>query len=108
MLENQPIATAFMGNRHALKILQVFQPILVFNVHVIAREEVGVLEHWLTMMPGLEQTIELMRKIEWNLMEEARLLSPFNECPTPDHCLVMNIIAWNCKGTLKPNFQNHV
>ena len=45
MLENQPIATAFMGNRHALKILQVFQPILVFNLHVIAREEVGVLEH---------------------------------------------------------------
>lgn len=24
MLENQPIATAFMGNKHALKILQMF------------------------------------------------------------------------------------
>lgn len=42
------------------------------------------------------------------MMEEARLLPPFNECPTPDHCSVMNIITWNCRGTLKPNFQNHV
>ena len=59
-------------------------------------------------MPGSEQTIELMRKTGWNLKEVVRLLSPFNECPTPDSCLVMNIIAWNCKGALKPNFQNHV
>ena len=41
-------------------------------------------------------------------MEEARLLPPFDECPTPNHWLVMNIIAWNCKGVLKPEFQNHV
>lgn len=41
-------------------------------------------------------------------MEEARLLPPFDECPTPDHQLVMNIIAWNYRGALKPNFQNHV
>ena len=41
-------------------------------------------------------------------MEEERLLPPFDECPTPNHCLVMNIIAWNCRGALKPSFQNHV
>ena len=52
-----------------------------------------MLEHWLTMMLGSEQTIELMRKTGWNLKEVVRLLSPFNECPTPDNCLVMNIIA---------------
>lgn len=35
------------------------------------------------------------------------LLSP-DECPTPIHSLTMNIIVWNSRGVLKPNFQNHV
>ena len=32
----------------------------------------------------------------------------FDECPTSNLDLTMNIIAWNCRGTLKPNFQSHV
>ena len=46
--------------------------------------------------------------IGWNLREEAKSLPPYNECPTPIHTLVMNIIVWNYKGALKPSFQNHV
>lgn len=41
-------------------------------------------------------------------MEEVKLLPPFDECQTPNHRLVMNIIAWNYRGTLKPNFLAHV
>jgi len=52
--------------------------------------------------------MELVKKTGWNLMEEARLLPPFDECPTPNHRLVMNIITWNCRGALKLEFQNHV
>lgn len=52
-----------MGNKHAINILQVFQTISAFNLHVITREkEIGVLEHYLTIMLESEQTIELMRK----------------------------------------------
>ena len=68
----------------------------------------GVLEHCVTLMPGRGQTMEMVRMTRWNLMEEARLLAPFDKCPSPNHCLVMNIIAWNCRGALKPSFQNHV
>ena len=32
----------------------------------------------------------------------------YDECPTPYHSLVMNIIIWNCRGALKPSFQKHV
>ena len=53
-------------------------------------------------------TMELVRKTVWIPMEEALYLPPFDECPSPNHCLVMNIIAWNCRGALKPSFQNHV
>lgn len=44
----------------------------------------------------------------WNLMGEAKLLPPVDECLIPNHCLVVNIIAWNCRGALKPSFQNHL
>ena len=52
--------------------------------------------------------MELVKKTGWNLMEEVRLLPPFDECPNPSRQLVINIIAWNCRGALKPEFQNHV
>lgn len=31
-----------------------------------------------------------------------------NVCPTPFHHFIMNIIAWNCRGALKPSFQEHI
>ena len=64
--------------------------------------------HCVTMMLGRGQMMELVRKTGWNLMEEAKYLLSFDECPTLNHCLVMNIITWNCRGALKPSFQNHV
>ena len=36
------------------------------------------------------------------------MLSPFDDCPTPKHIFLMNIIMWNCRGALKPSFQKHV
>lgn len=80
-----------------------------FNIQSIATEKLmGVLEHCVTMMSGKGQTMEMVRKTKWNLMEEAKYLPPFDECPTPNHCLIMNIIAWNYRGALKPSFQSHV
>lgn len=88
-----------MGNRHATKLLQVFQPITEFNIHSIAAKKmIGVMEHCVTFMPGRGQTKEMVRIIGWNLIEEAKFLPPFDECPTLNRCLVMNIIVWNCRG----------
>ena len=44
----------------------------------------------------------------WSLREEAMLMLPFNVSCTSDHSIIMNVIIWNCRGALKPNFQNHV
>ena len=35
-------------------------------------------------------------------------MRPFDECPPSNHVLIMNIIIWNSRGSLKPNFQNYV
>lgn len=39
---------------------------------------------------------------------EAKPLPPANVCPSPIHILPMNIISWNCKGTLRAAFRSHV
>ena len=36
------------------------------------------------------------------------VMRPFDECPPSNHVLIMNIIIWNSRGSLKPNFQNYV
>ena len=70
--------------------------------------EMGFLQHNLTLIPGRGQTTEMMRKIGWNLREEAKSLPPVDECPTLYHSLIMNITIWNYRGALKLSFQKHV
>ena len=109
MLELQPISTSVMGNRHATKLSQGFKPTLEFSMHSSTRKmNMGVLKHCLTLCLGRGRTKERMTKLGWNLRIEAEWLPPFYECPTPNHHLIVNIIIWNSRGVLKPNFQNHV
>ena len=77
------------------------EPITEFNLlSIVAKKMLGML--------GQGQMMEVVRMIRWNLMEEAIFLLPFDVCSPPNHCLIMNIITWNCQGALKPSFQNHV
>ena len=80
----------------------------------------GVLQHSLTLYPREGQTREVLKWTGWNLRYEAKSMSPFDECLTPNHNFLMNIviwvykkkkkkiIIWNCKGALKPSFQSRV
>ena len=95
--------------REATKLIQVFKPTMAFNLHMVSQEmELGVLQHMVTLLPGEGQMKEVLKQTGWNLREEAKLGPPFDECPTPDHTFLMNIIIWNCRGALKPSFQNRI
>ena len=37
-----------------------------------------------------------------------KALQPFDECCPVIFLLIMNLIAWNCRGALKAFFQNHI
>lgn len=50
----------------------------------------------------------LMKETGWSLLEQMRCLPQIDECPTPNHHLIMNIILWNCRGALNPHFQRTV
>ena len=87
----------------------MLKPMEEFNFHVMVQEvEMRILQHSLILISGRGQMAELIRKIEWNSREEVKSPPPVDECPTPYHSLIMNIIIWNCKVALKPSFQKHV
>lgn len=84
MLETQPFATTIMGNRPCTMIIQVFKPMLMFNLHSIAWElKLGILEHYLTLIPGRGLMKEMIEMTRWNLRKEAEVRPPFDKCPTP-------------------------
>nr|XP_023895781.1 uncharacterized protein LOC112007645 [Quercus suber] len=35
-------------------------------------------------------------------------MPPFNACRISDQSVIMNVLIWNCRGALKPNFQDHI
>ena len=61
-------------------------------------------------MGVLEQLMKIVW-MEWRLRrEEESLVSLFERFPRFPlfNFLIMNVIMWNCRGALKPNFQRHV
>ena len=49
-----------------------------------------------------------MRRTRWNLREEAPYLPPIDDSFSFLYSIMMNIIIWNCRGTLKPSFQSDI
>lgn len=49
-----------------------------------------------------------MHQTGWILREEERLTSLPDDFPFSSQLVIMNIVIWNCRGALKPSFQNHV
>ena len=42
------------------------------------------------------------------MRKEERLLALPDDFSLPSKSVIMNIVIWNCRGPLKPSFQNHV
>uniref|UniRef100_A0A2N9IFC0 CCHC-type domain-containing protein n=1 Tax=Fagus sylvatica TaxID=28930 RepID=A0A2N9IFC0_FAGSY len=68
----------------------------------------GIMEHTVTMMKGDGATKRFLKEMGWSLMEQMRSLPQIDECPTPNLSLIMNIILWNCRGALNPNFRRSI
>ncbi|XP_075670077.1 uncharacterized protein LOC142639824 [Castanea sativa] len=60
------------------------------------------------MGSGIGKMKECVKRIVWSLTEDVMLMPLVNVCLTLDCSVIMNAIIWNCRGTLKPNFQNYV
>ena len=70
--------------------------------------KMGVCESHLVLILGKGQMPKLVKWTRWFLRKEMKLNPPFDDCPTTVHHLIMKIIIWNSRGTLKPNFQIYI
>jgi len=108
-LEVQHISNSKRGNQHIIKVILVVKPPLELSIHAMEKEvNLGVLEHILTLTQGRGKTKEMLVMMGWSLRREAEHLSALLSVLPLLHQLTMNILVWNCRGALKPNFQSHV
>lgn len=70
--------------------------------------QLGVMEHVLVLKQGAGYTKKVLKDLGWTMMDQMQALPPIDECPSPDMHLSMNIILWNCRGALNPNFHQSV
>ena len=106
---DRPIIVNTMGDMEGRKIIQVFAPIQTFSLAVSQWEcMMGVMEHVLVLRQGEGFKKTLLKEIGWTMMDQMRTLPPIDECPDPNLQLSMNIILWNCRGALNPNFHQSV
>jgi len=85
------------------------KPVLVLNKLSGATEVIlELMEQWITLCPRKGRPKERMALLGWSLKWEEEILSHLIECLFLPDFLVMNIIVWNCRGALKPNFQRYV
>ncbi|KAL0012862.1 hypothetical protein SO802_007970 [Lithocarpus litseifolius] len=108
MLQNRPIECLLLGNLHRVKLLQIEEP--VNNVTVLIKASqgtMGIIKHSVTLLRGrLERRMELLEAWMLRDIEEGSSLSHFDAAT----CLnkIMNILIWNCRGAMKPQFRQTV
>ncbi|XP_075651072.1 uncharacterized protein LOC142621645 [Castanea sativa] len=50
----------------------------------------------------------MWKRIGWLWREGTKWMPPAEECSTPHHQLIMNVIIWNCRDAMNPSFQSHI
>lgn len=68
----------------------------------------GVMEHVLVLKQGMGYTKKVLKDLGWTMMEQMRVLPLIDEYSSLDMHLSMNIILWNCREALNPNFHQSV
>ena len=68
----------------------------------------GVMEHVLVLKQGMGYTKKVLKDLGWTMMEQMRVLPLIDEYSSLDMHLSMNIILWNCREALNPNFHQLV
>ena len=77
---------------------------LLLSAHTMGKE--ANLE---SLALGRGKTRLLPVRMGWSLKRVTELLIALEKCPVLFFfLLIMNIVVWNCRGALKPNFQSHV
>lgn len=105
ILLERPIEMALMGNLFKVKLLQFLAPSIALTLDICSNQgPMGVLKDTVNLFLEIIQEKRDL-KHAWTLREmgEEPSLKCFDARNTPNP--IMNILIWNCKGEIKPNFK---
>ena len=105
ILLEKPIEMAIMGNLFKVKLLQFSVPSIALTLNICSSLGLlGVLKHTVNLF---SEIIQVKRELKqtWKLREMSEDPSPtyFDARSNPNP--IMNILIWNCRGAMKPNFK---
>ena len=108
LVDRRGLATALMGNHPMLKLIQFLKPVEKCDVLISCREDVeGMLMYMMIWKPEWKHSKDLLRSLGWSMVE-AVAMSPSRVEVLMDEFIKMNILMWNCRGALNPDFKRRV
>ena len=97
-----------MGNLHRVKMIQFVEPMISGMILIKATQDaLGIIKHAVTLFRGKWESRKEMMEV-WRLRDtkDSFSLSYFDATSIPYK--IMNILIWNCRGAMKPQFKKIV
>lgn len=102
------VALAHMGNHPSLKLLQILEPVQICDLLLCCKENImRILKYMVIWKPDLVTSKDLLRRLGWSMVEVA-MMNPNPVKVSLGEYVKMNILMWNCKGALNPDFKRRV
>ncbi|XP_050247925.1 uncharacterized protein LOC126695284 [Quercus robur] len=107
-LINFPVECLLMGSLHRVKMIQFAEPRFSGTVVVKATQgDLGIIMHSVTLIKGIWESRKEMLEV-WRLRNTDVSSSLAHEDVVSTPSKMMNILIWNCRGAMKPQFRKTV
>ena len=101
-------ALAHIGNHPMLKLIQILVPIKRCDLLLCCREDtMGILKYLMVWKLDWTTSKDFLRRLGWSMMDVAMMNPNPVEYPLGQF-VQMNILIWNCKGELNPDFKRRI
>nr|POE58614.1 hypothetical protein CFP56_50203 [Quercus suber] len=76
-------------------------------VDLLQRDITGILKYLMIWKPEWNSSKDLLRRLGWSMVDAAMMNPNPVEVPLGQF-VQMNILMWNCKGALNPDFKRRI
>ena len=108
ILQNKPVECSIKGNLHRVKMIQFVKAEINGTILIrVTQEMMGILNHSVTLFcKKLVTKPEMMEAWRLRGTEDSSSMVCFDPSITPFK--ITNILIWNCRGAMKPQFRKIV
>lgn len=108
ILQDKLVKCSMKGNLHRVKMIQFTEAKISGTILTKATlGELGIVHHLITLFhERLERKTEVIEAGRLRATEDSPSLVHFDSSKTPFK--IMNILIWNCRGAMKPQFKKTV